>query len=59
MRSNERVLAFIEDLQSNDACLWHVQCADNKNRNRKGDGIDFIAKYEVSTAEIVRNSATG
>jgi hypothetical protein len=44
MWSNERVLTVIEDLQSNDACLWNVHCADYKNRNNKGNAIDFIAE---------------
>jgi len=43
MRPNERFLLFIEDWQSNGACLCNVQCADYKNRNKEGDGIDFIA----------------
>jgi hypothetical protein len=52
MRSNERVFAFIEDLQSNDVCLWNVHCADYKIINKKDDAVDFIAKYEVSTTEV-------
>jgi hypothetical protein len=42
--SKERVLAFTEDLQSNDVCLWNVHCADYKIRNKKGDAVDFIAE---------------
>jgi hypothetical protein len=39
-------------LQSN-ACLWDVRRADYKNRNKKRDAADFMAKrYEVSTAEV-------
>jgi hypothetical protein len=43
MWSNERVLTSIEDLQSS-ACLWDVHCTDYKNRNKKGDVIDFLEK---------------
>jgi hypothetical protein len=57
--SNERVLSFTEDLQSIDACFWSVHCADHKNRNKKGDAIDFVAKYEASTTEVERDFATG
>jgi hypothetical protein len=43
MWSNDRVLTVIEDLQSS-ARLWNENFADYKNRNKKGDAIDFIAK---------------
>ena len=56
--SNERARTFIEDLQCS-ACLWNVHYADYKNRNRKGDAIDFLAKKcEVSTTEVGRKIAT-
>jgi hypothetical protein len=56
MWSNEGVLTLIEDLQSN-ACLWDVPCADYKNRNKKGDAIDFLAtKYEISSTEAEKKS---
>jgi len=52
MSSKERVFSFTEDLQSN-ACLWDVRCADYKNRNRKGDATDFMAKRcVINTAEV-------
>jgi hypothetical protein len=47
--SNERVLTFIENLQSS-ACLWDVHCADYKNRNKKGDAMDFLAKKNMKSA---------
>jgi hypothetical protein len=54
---NERVITFIEDLQSS-ACLWDVHCAKYKNRNKKGDAIDFLAKkYEISHIEVEKKSA--
>jgi hypothetical protein len=40
---NKRVLAFIGDLQSS-GCIGGVHCAEYKNRNEKGDAIDFLAK---------------
>lgn len=35
------ILYFIENLQS-CTCLWNAHCADYKNRNKKGDAIDFF-----------------
>jgi hypothetical protein len=56
MWSKERVLTFIEDLQSN-ACLWDMNCPDYENRNKKGDAIDFLArKYKISTTEVKKKS---
>ena len=43
IRSNERVLTFVEDLQSS-ACLWNVHCGDYKNRNKIGNATDILAK---------------
>jgi len=40
------------------ACLWNVHCADYKNRNQKGDAIDFLAK-KINTTEVWRKVATG
>jgi hypothetical protein len=49
---DESVLTFIEDLESS-ACLWDVQCADYKNRNKKGDAIDFLVKkYEIAISKL-------
>lgn len=50
---------FIEDLQCS-ACLWNVHCADCKNRNQKGDAIDFLAKkFEVIATKVGRKIASG
>jgi hypothetical protein len=46
MRSNERFLTFVEDLQSH-ASLWGVHCAEYKNcrkKKKRGDVINLIAK---------------
>jgi hypothetical protein len=52
----ERVLTFIEDLESS-TCLWDVHCAGYKNRNKKGDAIDFLVKrYEISNIEVEKKS---
>jgi hypothetical protein len=48
---HERVLAFTEDIQSS-ACVWDVRCADCKNRNKKGDATDFLAKKKNTKSAI-------
>jgi hypothetical protein len=53
---NERVLAFIEDLQSS-ACLWDVHCADYKTRNKKVMRLIFLQKNEISTIEVEKKVA--
>jgi hypothetical protein len=49
----ERVLTFIENLQFS-ACIWAVHCAGYKNRNKKGDVIDFLAKNTTSAISKLR-----
>jgi hypothetical protein len=52
-----RVLTSSDALQSS-ASLWDVHCADYKNRNKKGDTIDFLAKkYEISNIEVEKKIA--
>jgi ASC-1-like (ASCH) protein len=55
MWSNERVVTFIEDLESN-ARLWDVHCADYKNRNKKGDTIIFLQKNMKSALSKLRKN---
>jgi hypothetical protein len=53
--SNERVLPFTEDLQST-AGVWDVPCADYKNRVKKVDAIDFLAKNVKSAVSKLRKN---
>jgi hypothetical protein len=52
MWTSENTLKLIEDLHSLP-CLWDVQSAEYKNRNKKVDACDTLAtKYGVSAVEV-------
>jgi hypothetical protein len=51
MWTGENTLKLIEDLHVLP-CLWGVQTADYKNRNKESDAHDTLAKnYSVSAVE--------
>jgi hypothetical protein len=54
--SKERIITFIEDLQSN-VCLWDGHSAHYKTRNRKGEAIDFLAKNVKSALLKLRKKS--
>lgn len=52
MWTSENTLKLIEDLHSLP-CLWDVQSAEYKNRNKKIDAYDTLAsKYSVSVMQV-------
>ena len=47
MWTTETILKLIEDLHSN-VCLWNIECIDYKNKNKRRDTLDHLAKkFEV------------
>lgn len=52
MWPTEKVLLLIEDFHS-AACLWEVTNPDYKNRTKKRNAIEELAKkYEVSVRDV-------
>jgi hypothetical protein len=52
MWTSENTLKLIKDLHSLP-CLWYVQSAEYKNRNKKVDAYDTLAsKYSVTVMQV-------